>query len=165
MSLKETLTAFKADPSKGERKFNIRIEDNGGMSFKISMGDKPHVIYSDSPPSLGGEDKGASPLLMTLGVIGACVGTVIKFWAKVMEVKIDNIDISMRGNINLSSIFGIGNQKAAFSDLKPVVRLTTSEDKAKIDALLKNVDEHCPAFFLVRDANFLKWDVKIEEKK
>ena len=132
------------------------------MSFKISMGDKPHVIYSGSPPSLGGENKGPSPLLLTLGVVGACIGTVIKFWAKLTDVKIDNIDISMRGNINLSSIFGIGDQKAAFTGLKPVVRITSSEDKSKIDELLKNVDAHCPAFFLVRDGSPIEWDIKLK---
>ena len=163
MGLKETLEAFKADNSKGERKFNVRIEDNGGMSFKISMGAKPHVVYSGSPPGLGGEDKGPSPLLLTLGVLGSCIGTVIKFWAAKDGVKIDNIDISMRGNINLCGIFGIGDHKAAFSDLKPVVRLTTSEDQAKIDALLKNVDEHCPAYFLCRDSNPIEWDIKIKK--
>lgn len=162
MGLKETLEAFKADNSKGERKFNVRIEDNGGMSFKISMGDKPDIIYSGSPPSLGGNDEGASPLLLTLGALGACVGTVIKFWAAKDGIKIDNVDISMRGNINLSSIFGIGDEKACFTDLKPVVRLTTKEDKAKIDALLKNVLDHCPAFFLARDNCSMEWDIKIK---
>ncbi|NVM53423.1 MAG: OsmC family protein [Candidatus Helarchaeota archaeon] len=160
MSFEQTIATFKSDSSKGERKFNVRIEDNGGMSFKMSMGGKPHVVLSGTPPGLGGEDKGASPLLLTLGVIGACIGTVIKFWAKLMNVKIDDIDISMRGNINLAGIFGIGDHKAAFSDLKPIVRLTTSENEAKISELLKNVDEHCPAFFLVRDSSPIEWDIK-----
>ena len=162
MGLKETLEAFKADNSKGERNFNIRIEDNGGMSFKISMGDKPHVIISGSPPGLGGEDKGPSPLLITLAAIGSCIGTVIKFWAVKDDIKIDNIDISMRASINLCGIFDIGGHKAAFSNFKPVVRLTTKEDKAKIDALLKNVEAHCPAFFLCRDQNPIEWDIKIK---
>ncbi|MHA1650468.1 MAG: OsmC family protein [Candidatus Helarchaeota archaeon] len=162
MGLKETLETFKADNAKGIRKFNVRIEDNGAMSFKVSMGEKPHVVFTGSPPGLGGEDKGPSPLLLTLGVIGACIGTVIKFWAQIMDIKIDNIDISMRGNINLCGIFGIGDHKAAFTDLKPIVRITTSEDKAKIDELLKNVEEHCPAFFLIRDANPIEWDVKLK---
>ncbi|MHA1132413.1 MAG: OsmC family protein, partial [Candidatus Helarchaeota archaeon] len=137
MGLKETLEAFEADNSKGERNFNIRVEDNGGMSFKITMGGKPHVIYSGSPPGLGGEDKGPSPLLLTLAALGSCVGTILKFWAAKDNIKIDNIDISMRGNINLCGIFGIGGHKAAFSGLKPVVRITTSEDENTIKNLLK----------------------------
>lgn len=163
MSFEETIETFKSDNSKGDRKFNVRIEDNGAMSFKITMGGKPHVVYTGSPPGLGGEDKGASPLLLTLGVIGACIGTVIKFWSKLMNVKIDDIDISMRGNINLCGIFGIGDHKAAFSDFKPIVRITSDEDEAKINELLKNVDEHCPAFFLVRDGDPIEWDVKIKK--
>jgi len=163
MGFEETIETFKTDNLKGERKFNVRIEDNGAMSFKITMGAKPHVVYSGTPPGLGGEDKGASPLLLTLGVIGACIGTVIKFWAKLMSVKLDDIDISMRGNINLSSIFGIGDHKAAFSDLKPIVRITSNEEEDKINELLKNVDEHCPAFFLVRDGSPIEWDVKIKK--
>ncbi|MHA1267455.1 MAG: OsmC family protein [Candidatus Helarchaeota archaeon] len=162
MGLKETLEVFEKDNSKGERKFNVRIEDNGGMSFKITMGAKPHVVYSGSPPGLGGEDKGPSPLLLTLGAIGACIGTVIKFWAAKDGIKIDNIDISMRGDFNLCGIFGIGGHKAAFTNLKPVVRLTTSEDKAKIDELLKNVEAHCPAYFLIRDSNPIQWEVRIK---
>ena len=162
MSFEQRIEIFKGDSSKGERKFNVRIEDNGGMSFKISMGGKPHIVLTGTPPGLGGEDKGASPLLLTLGVIGACIGTVIKFWSKLLNIKIDDIDISMRGNINLSSIFGIGDQKAAFSDLKPVVRITSSEDKGKIDELLKEVDAHCPAFFLVRNSSPIEWDIKLK---
>ena len=161
MGFAETYETFKGDSSKGARKFNVRIEDNGGMSFKVTMGGKPHVVLTGTPPGLGGEDKGASPLLLTLGVIGACIGTVIKFWSKIMDVKIDDIDISMRGNINLSGIFGIGDHKAAFTDLKPVVRIKSSESEAKINELLKNVDEHCPAFFLVRDSGPIEWDIKL----
>lgn len=163
MSFEKTMDVFKGDESKGERKFNVRIEDNGAMSFKISMGGKPHVIYSGSPPGLGGEDKGASPLLLTLGAIGACIGTIIKFWAKSMDLKIDEIDISMRGNINLCGIFGIGDHKAAITGFKPIVRLTTSEDEAKVNELLKNVNEHCPAFFMIREASPIEWDVKINK--
>ncbi|MFX1294211.1 MAG: OsmC family protein [Promethearchaeota archaeon] len=163
MSFKETIETFKSDNSKGERKFNVRIEDNGAMSFKISMGTKPHVVYTGSPPGLGGEDIGASPLLLTLGVIGSCIGTVIKFWARLMNVKIDDINISMRGNINLCGIFGIGDSKAAFDNLKPIVRIKSDEDEAKIKELLKNVDEHCPAFFLIRDGNPIEWDIKINK--
>ncbi|MHA1378414.1 MAG: OsmC family protein [Candidatus Helarchaeota archaeon] len=163
MGLKETLEAFKADNSKGERNFNVIIDDNGGMSFKVTMGQKPHVIISGSPPGLGGEDKGASPLLLTLGVTGACIGTVIKFWAQIMDLKIDNIQISMRGHINLCGIFGIGNYSPGFDNLKAIVRLTTNEDKSKIDEMIKEVDTHCPIFALCRAANPLEYDVRIKK--
>lgn len=163
MSFEETIEAFKKDNSKGERNFNVLIDDNGGMSFKLSMGDKPHVVYSGSPPGLGGEDKGASPLLLTLGVTGACIGTVIKFWARLMNVKIDNIQISMRGHINLCGIFGIGGHSAGFDNLKAVIRLTTSESEAKINELLKNVDSHCPIFLALRDPNPIEWDIRIKK--
>jgi uncharacterized OsmC-like protein len=163
LGLEETIKEFKKDNSKGERNFNVIIEDNGGMSFKVSMGDKPHVIYTGSPPGLGGEDKGASPLLLTLGVAGACIGTVIKFWSKLMNLKIDNVQISMRGHMNLCGIFGIGNHSAGFDNLKAIVRLTTSEDKAKIDELIKNVDEHCPIFLLCRNQNPVDYEIKIKK--
>jgi uncharacterized OsmC-like protein len=163
MSIEQTIEALKKDNTKGERKFNIRVEDAGPVSFKISMGEKPDVVITDSPAGLGGQDKGPSPLLLTLAAIGSCIGTVIKFWAKLMKLKLDNVDISMRGDINLCGIFGIGNHKAAFSNLKPVVRISTSEPENKINELLKNVDEHCPAFFLIRDANPIEWDIKIKK--
>ena len=163
MGLEEILEIIKKDNSKGDRNFNVIIEDNGGMSFKMTMGGKPHVVFSGTPPGLGGEDKGASPLLLTLGVTGACIGTVIKFWAKMMKLKIDNIQISMRGHINLCGIFGIGDYTAALDNLKAIVRLTTSEDEAKIDELIKQVDIHCPIFLLCREKNPVEYDVKIKK--
>jgi uncharacterized OsmC-like protein len=80
-----------------------------------------------------------------LGVIGACIVAVTRFWAKIENIEIKEMKVFSRGHINLGAIFGIDdNLLAGYDKLEPVIRIKANAPKEKIEDLMDKVLKHCP---------------------
>ena len=148
-SFKETYEAIKADWGNGEKNFNIECEMlSEGMQVMCTMGNPagdPFKLLIDAPGGLDGINKGPSPLLVILSSIGACIIAVTKFWAKIMDIKIEEMKVFSRGHINLGAIFGIDDSKlAGYDKLEPVIRIKADAPDEKINELMDKVFTHCP---------------------
>jgi len=163
MGFKETYEAIKGDISKGEKNFNVQVELQPDGSLKAIMGAKPFEMIIDAPPGLDGKNLGPSPLLVILASVGACICAVTNFWAKIKDVKIDDIKVFSRGHINLGGIFGIGDEKPYYDKLNPLVKIKSSEPKEKIDDLMKTVWEKCPIINNLNMDSKLEWKIQTKE--
>jgi len=165
-SFKETYEAIKADPSKGEKNFNVQctmLPD--GLQTEVKMGAKPFKFVIDAPPGLDGTNEGPSPLLMILGSIGACIVAVTRFWAKIMDIEITEMKVFSRGHINLASIFGIDDDMlAGYDKLEPVVRITSPAPKEKVEEMMEKVMSHCPIITNMGGASPIKPRVQIKSE-
>ncbi|MHA1785850.1 MAG: OsmC family protein [Candidatus Helarchaeota archaeon] len=162
MGFKETYENIKADIKNGEKNFNVKVVQQPDGSFLATMGAKPHTLIIDAPPGLDGKDLGPSPLLVILASVGGCIAAVIGFWAKIMDVKIDHIEVFARGHINLGGIFGIGDEKPYYDKLRPLIRIKTSEPKEKIDELMKKVWERAPIINNMNMNSGLEWKYEVK---
>ena len=167
-SFKETYDAIKTDWDKGEKNFNIECEMlPEGMQVKCTMGNPagdPFELIIDAPGGLDGTNKGPSPLLVILSSIGACIIAVTKFWAKIMDIKIEEMKVFSRGHINLGAIFGIDDSKlAGYDKLEPVVRIKADAPDEKINELMDKVFNHCPVVTNFGGASPLKPKVQIRK--
>jgi uncharacterized OsmC-like protein len=163
MGFNETYNAVKDDPSKGEKNFNVVVELQPDGSFLAKMGENFQSIF-DAPPGLGGKDLGPSPLLGILAAIGSCIGAVTKFWSQILDVPVDHIKVFSRGHINLAGIFGTddANYQGMYDKLEPIVELTSSAPKEKIDEMMHQVWKHCPVINNVNQESGLRWKIKIK---
>jgi uncharacterized OsmC-like protein len=164
-SFKETYEAIKKDWGAGEKNFNVKCEMlDEGMQCKLTMGAKPHVMMIDAPGGLDGTDEGPSPLLAILGAIGACIIAVTKFWAKIMEINITELEVYSRGHINLGAIFGIDDTKLpGYDKLEPVIRIKADAPEEKINELMDKVFTHCPVITNFGGASEIKPKVQIRK--
>ncbi len=163
MGFKETYEAVKSDPSKGEKNFNVVVESQPDGSFLANMGENFKSTF-DAPPGLGGKDIGPSPLLGILAAVGGCIGAVIKFWSQIMDVPVDHVKIFSRGHINLAGIFGTddANYKGMYDKIEPIVEITTSAPKEKVDELMDQVWKHCPIINNFNLESGLQWRLKVK---
>lgn len=148
-SFKETYDAIKADWAAGEKNFNVECEMLAdGMQVKCTMGNpagEPFELLIDAPGGLGGTNKGPSPLLVILSSVGACIVAVTRFWALIMDIKIEELKVFSRGHINLGAIFGLDDSKlAGYDKLEPVIRIKADAPKEKVEELMDKVLSHCP---------------------
>ena len=148
-SFKETVEAIKADWSAGEKNFNVEctmLED--GMQTECIMGNpagEPFKLLIDAPGGLDGTNQGPSPLLVILSSIGACIIAVTKFWAKIMDINIQEMKVFSRGHLNLGALFGIDDSKlAGYDKLEPVIRIKADAPEEKVKELIEKVKTHCP---------------------
>ena len=164
-SFKETYEAIKEDVTKGEKNFNVACEmQSEGMQCKVTMGASKHEIIIDAPLGLDGTDQGASPLLAILGSIGACIIAVTRFWALIMDIKIESMTVNSRGHINLAALFGIDDSMLpGYDKLEPVVRIKADAPKEKIEEMMEKVFTHCPVITNFNGASPIKPKLQIRE--
>ena len=164
-SFKETYESIKEDIQKGEKNFNVACEMlPDGMQVECTMGAKPFKMLIDAPPGLDGTNGGPSPLLVILASVGACIVAVTKFWAKIMNIKIESLTVNSRGHINLGAIFGIDdNLLAGYDKLEPVVRIKADASDEKINELMDKVFSHCPIITNMGGASPIKPKVQIRK--
>ncbi len=164
-SFKETYDAIKADWNAGEKNFNVECEMlSDGMQVKCTMGAKPFELIIDAPPGLDGTNEGPSPLLVILSSIGACIIAVTRFWAKIMDIKIEEMKVFSRGHINLGAIFGIDDSKlAGYDKLEPVIRIKADAPEEKINELMDKIFTHCPVITNFGGASSIQPKVQIRK--
>lgn len=166
-SFKETYEAIKADISKGEKNFNVEctmLPD--GMKTEVKMGAKPFVFTIDAPPGLDGLNEGPSPLLVILGSIGACIVAVTKFWAKIMDIRIDELKVFSRGHINLGAVFGLDdNLLPGYDKLEPIIKIKSPAPKEKVEAMMEKVLTHCPIITNINGASPINPKVQIKKSE
>ncbi|TKJ18916.1 MAG: hypothetical protein CEE42_15995 [Promethearchaeota archaeon Loki_b31] len=164
-SFKETYEAIKEDVSKGEKNFNVSCEMlSEGMQCKVTMGASKHEVIIDAPAGLDGTDQGASPLLAILGSIGACIIAVTRFWALIMDIKIESMTVNSRGHINLAAIFGLDDKMLpGYDKLEPVVRIKADAPKEKVEEMMEKVWTHCPVITNFNGASPIKPKLQIRE--
>ena len=164
-SFKETYEAVKADITKGEKNFNVEckmLED--GMQVECTMGAKPFKVLIDAPLGLDGTNEGPSPLLIILAAVGGCIVAVTKFWAKIMDIKIESLVVNSRGHINLGAIFGLDdNMLAGYDKLEPVIRIKADASEEKINEMMDKVLSHCPIITNMNGASPIKPKVQIRK--
>ncbi len=165
MGFKETYEAIKADIEKGEKNFNVKCEMlNNGLQCRTTMGAKPHEIIIDAPAGLDGTDEGPSPLLAILSSIGACIIAVTRFWAKIMDIEIEEMTVHSRGHINLGAIFGLDEDMLpGYDKLEPVVRIKANAPKEKVEEMMEKVFTHCPVITNFGGASPIQPKVQIKE--
>jgi len=119
-----------------------------GMQVMCTMGNPagdPFELLIDAPGGLDGTNKGLSPLLVILASIGACIIAVTKFWAKIMDIKIEEMKVFSRGHINLGALFGVDDSKlAGYDNLEPAIRIKSNASEERINELMDKVFTHCP---------------------
>ena len=164
-NFKETYNAIKEDVANGEKNFNVSctmLDD--GMQCNVVMGASKHEFLIDAPVGLDGTDKGPSPLLAILGAIGACIIAVTKFWALIMDIKIESLTVNSRGHINLAALFGIDdNLLPGYDKLEPIIRIKADAPKEKIEEMMEKVLTHCPVITNFNGASPIKPKVQIRE--
>ncbi len=167
-SFKETYESIKKDWNAGEKNFNVECDMlPEGMQVSCSMGNpggEPFTLLIDAPGGLDGTNKGPSPLLVILSSIGGCIIAVTRFWAKIMDIEIEEMKVFSRGHINLGAIFGIDDSKPAGYDvLEPVIRIKAKAPKEKVNELMDKVFKHCPVITNFGGLCPIKAKVQIKE--
>lgn len=148
-SFEETYEKIKGNWDAGEKNFNVECEmKKEGMQVVCKMGNaagEPFEFLIDAPGGLSGSNKGPSPLLAILSSIGACIIAVTRFWARIMDIEIEEMKVFSRGHINLGAIFGFDDSKlAGYDKLQPIINIKANAPKEKVQELMDKVLSHCP---------------------
>lgn len=114
-----------------------------GTEVKVQAG--AHHFTIDEPASLGGTDKGATPVEHLLAALGSCQVITFQVWADKLDIAVDEIDIALTGEIDLRGFFGIDPAvRPGFSSIEVAVQLSGPETEERYQELVDAVEQHCP---------------------
>ncbi len=116
-----------------------------GTATQVSVRAGDHAFTIDEPAGLGGTDLGANPVEHLLAALGACQVISYQVWAEKLGVRLDAVDVSLVGDLDLRGFFGTSDEvRPGFGSITVDVQLTGPEPTHRYDELVREVDLHCP---------------------
>lgn len=146
-ALDATTGAIEADPTAAAARFRASGSSTGPVTTTIALG--RHTIYTDEPAPLGGADGAPNPVEYALAALLSCQAVSYRVWAAKLGIEIDDIDISIDGDLDLRGFFGLDDQvRPGFGGIAVAVKVRGPETAERYAELHEVVEAHCPVLDL-----------------
>lgn len=123
----------------------VRASLVAGTATQVSVRAGEHTFTIDEPESLGGSDTGATPVEHLLAALGSCQVISYQVWAEKLGLRLDAVDVSLAGDIDLRGFFGLEpGVRPGFGSIRVEVRLSGPETAVRYAELVRAVERHCP---------------------
>ncbi|WP_341281190.1 OsmC family protein [Paenibacillus sp. FSL H8-0537] len=98
----------------------------------------------DEPKSLGGTDTGMNPVEALLASLGACQSIVARVYAPKFDVKLDDFQVEVEGELDLDGFFNKSEVRPGYSDIRYTFKIKTDSPKEKVEAFVRFLESKCP---------------------
>jgi len=157
-SLNNILEEIKKDKEKVKSLavWRVRVRWLGGFKTRSYM--RRHSLDIDEVSELGGIDTAQNPVETLLAALGSCIMITIVYKASLKNVKIENLEIAIEGEIENILVF-LGLEKEGnpgFNKIKLDIYIKTEENKEVIEKIIEEAINASPvAATLIRNVNLL----------
>lgn len=110
------------------------------------------ALASDEPPALGGTDSAPNPVEQLLAALGNCLAVGYAANATARGIRVDDLRVQVRGNLDLHSFLGLRPGHAGFSDITATVHIDADATAADLQALHEAVVATSPVGHSLRAA-------------
>ncbi|XVS60882.1 OsmC family protein [Actinosynnema sp. CA-299493] len=142
-SVGNLVAAVQADPAKAKTTWAAHVGWRGGFRSEARVrGFDP--VPSDEPSALGGTDTAPNPVEQLLGALGNCLAVGYAANATVAGIRIDNLTIDVKGDIDLTVFLGLAEGHAGFDTITATVRIDSTAPRQDIEALHAKVTGSSP---------------------
>lgn len=123
----------------------VKVSAKGLDGFLIETKAGAHTAYVDQPPTMGGTDKGPTPLDYVFISLAGCMITIAKIVANQKRITIRDIEVNVEGELNLEVLRGQNNEeRAGFTGFRIEMKLDADLTKEEKLAFIEEVDRRCP---------------------
>ncbi|MFB5600303.1 MAG: OsmC family protein [Nitrososphaeraceae archaeon] len=125
------------------------IDDFSGacQSFKRS---EPFVFEKDEPPVLLGKDIGANPVEYVFAALDGCLTTSLIYHAAAQGVKIDEVETSFSGDLDLHGFLGLDEKvRNGYEKIKVTFKIKSDSPEEKLQELVQLAQKRSPVFDIV----------------
>ena len=156
-----TVEAIKGNPEIAKFNFKARGKWINGGHNKTTVNEfygacqnfqrsQSFVFEKDEPPVLLGEDHGANPVEYVLAALDGCLITSLIYHAAAKGIKIDEVETSFTGNLNLHGFLGLDeNIRNGYEKIKVEFKIKADAPKEKLQELVQLAQNRSPVFDIV----------------
>lgn len=109
-------------------------------------------LYSDEPPSFGGQDSAPNPMEILLAALNGCLSVMIQVIAREKGIEVHGVRLHVEGDLDLRGAMGDPNVPAYFRHVRERVDLVSSVSPDEVRALQEEVQRRCPIYTLLKSA-------------
>jgi uncharacterized OsmC-like protein len=140
--IKESIRLWTAEPEKARVGPVVKARTDGPQAI-VEAG--PFSWRTDLPPSLGGENKAASPTALLMGALAGCAAVFIRdTLAPQLGVRVDGVHAEVKGKADLRGLLGMPGALPDLEGLELSIQIQSPESDARIQALYRAWLERCP---------------------
>ncbi|WAC90872.1 OsmC family protein [Mycobacterium sp. Aquia_213] len=139
----DLVEGVRADPGKARTTWAAHVTWNGGFTSSSRVRQFA-AVPSDEPAVLGGGDSAPNPVEQLLAALGNCLAVGYAANATVAGIQIKNLQIDVRGDIDLSVFLGVKEGHAGFESITATVRIDTDGSPEQLEDLHTRVVASSP---------------------
>jgi uncharacterized OsmC-like protein len=107
----------------------------------------PFSWRTDLPPTLGGENKAASPTALLLGALGGCAAVFIRdTLAPQLGIRVDGVQAEVKCRTDLRGLVGMPGAAPDLDDLEIVIQIQSPEAEDRVQALYRAWLDRCSVY-------------------
>lgn len=157
-ALMATIEAIQNDASLGEAHFRASNRwVDGALNRSTIQGfyaagreddsrAKPFVFDNDEPPVLLGENRGANPVEYLLHGLAGCVTTTFVYYAAAQGVRIEALESTLEGDIDLRGLLGIAPVPVGYQQIRIAMKVTSDASAETLRELALLAQRRSPVF-------------------
>lgn len=163
------ISMVKEKPEAGRLSFQTRTKwDEGfgvdGRTEKIGMLDqiipRRFTLRGDHPPELLGKNTGATAVETLLAALGSCIAGTYAAQATARGIKIDDLEVTLDGEIDLQGFLQLAPVRAGLSDVKVKIRAKSDANESELRKIGQILHKASPVTDSV--SNPVKIDISTE---
>ena len=163
------ISMVKEKPEAGRLSFQTRTKwDEGfgvdGRTEKIGMLDqiipRRFTLRGDHPPELLGKNTGATAVETLLAALGSCIAGTYAAQATARGIKIDDLEVTLDGEIDLQGFLQLAPVRAGLSDAKVKIRVKSDANESELREIGQIIHKASPVTDSV--SNPVKIDISTE---
>ncbi len=105
------------------------------------------TLHGDEPDILLGDDHGPNPVEFVLHGLAGCLSTTFVYYAAAQGVKIEAIDYTLEGDLDVRGLLGISkNVRPGFQNIRVTFHVQSDAPMEKLIELVKLAQMRSPVF-------------------
>ncbi len=117
---------------------------------KTHSREQPFVFVKDEPPILLGNDEGANPVEYALAALAGCLTTSLVYHASARGVKIDEIESTLEGNLDLRGFLGMSDEiRNGYENIRVNFKIKSDVPTSELEKLVDLAKKRSPVFDII----------------
>ncbi|WP_290703910.1 OsmC family protein [Amphritea sp.] len=153
-ALSEFVNEIKNDPAEGIAQYGVELNWQSGTRSKVTalpMSVGPHTVSRDfsweidEPRQLLGCNHAPNPQEYLLSGVGACILVGFAVGASVMEIQLEMLKVTVRGELNLSGFLDIDPEASVpFTEIQYCIEVTGDGTEEQFETLRQTALRQSP---------------------